>query len=530
MPLSKVIKRQADHPRRIAWISTVAGLIFFLVFSTATLFIIQHKRAQQHDLLANASKVYMQNLFNNLQKNLLPLLKYTNDSCQRVGSILTSRAAFINDIRTIMLVRDGQAWCSSATGAFLLPVSNFSSSLVLSRPYDVALVGGTPMLPHQPAILLWLQHPSVASQGILVTLDVNMTPLLLLAANQESLDGLAIVSGDKALLTWSNKLVPRMSLPASALRQFSVPGYALTFYLYGEELTVRDIAFVLLAGLLLAVIVASVSWLLFSVRLRPGKEILLGIKRNEFHVVYQPLIEAASGRVHGLEALLRWTHPVTGPIPPDAFITYAESQNMIVPLTRHLFRLVAQDARLLCCHLPPGATMGLNIAPGHLSAPGFRQDVNEWIASMPPAHFDYVFEITERTMVAGQKAAAVFDWLHEQQITIAIDDFGTGHSALIYLEKFSFDYLKIDRGFVQSIGMETVTSPVLDAVLTLARKLNLKTVAEGVETEEQAAWLIKRGVTHMQGYLFSRPLPPEQLIQYLQKQQADRADAQPAGS
>ncbi|YCI30535.1 cyclic di-GMP phosphodiesterase [Erwinia sp. PK3-005] len=520
MPLSKVIKRQADHPRRIAWISTVAGLIFFLVFSAVTLFIIQHKRAQQHDRLVNASKAYMQDLFNNLEKSLMPLLKYTDGSCQRAGSVLTSRAAFINDIRTILLVHDGQAWCSSATGTFLLPVSHFSPLLKLTRPHDIVLVGGTPMLPHKPAILLWLQHPEAIHQGILATLDVNITPLLLLVAGHESVDGLAIASGDKALLTWSNKLVPRTTLPARALRQFTLPGYALTFYLYGEELTLRDIAFVLIAGLLLAVVVASASWLLFSLRLRPGKEILLGIKRNEFHVVYQPLLEAASGRVYGLEALLRWTHPVTGPIPPDAFINYAESQNMIVPLTRHLFRLVAQDAQLLRCYLPPGTIMGLNIAPGHLSAGSFHQDVNEWIAAMPPAYFDYVFEITERTMVAGKNVAAVFDWLHQQNITIAIDDFGTGHSALIYLEKFNFDYLKIDRGFVQSIGMETVTSPVLDAVLTLARKLNLKTVAEGVETEEQAAWLIKRGVSHMQGYLFSRPLPPEQLISYLQ-QQAD---------
>lgn len=517
MPLSKVIKRHTDHPRRIAWISAVTGIVFFLVFSAATLFIIQHKRSQQHDRLTNASRAWMQDLFNNLEKNLLPLLKSRADHCPQVGGQLTARAAFNSNIRAILLVRDGNAWCSSATGAFLLPVSHFSPALILSRPRDIALVGGTPMLPHKPAILLWLQQPDAKNKGVLATLDLDMAPLLLLATGQESVSGMALATGDQALLTWRNQLVPRATLPHSALRQFRLPGYDLTFYLYGEALSPRDISIVLLAGLLLAVVVASACWLLFSLSLRPGKEILLGIKRNEFHVVYQPLIEAASGRVYGLEALLRWTHPVTGPIPPDAFISYAESQNMIVPLTQHLFKLVAQDTQLLCRHLPPGSTLGLNIAPGHLSASSFRQDVETWMAAMPPAHFNYVFEITERTMVSGQNAAAVFNWLHAKQISIAIDDFGTGHSALIYLEKFCFDYLKIDRGFVQSIGMETVTSPVLDAVLILARKLKLNTVAEGVETAEQAAWLIKRGVTHMQGYLFSRPLPPAQLIAWLQK-------------
>ncbi len=89
---------------------------------------------------------------------------------------------------------------------------------------------------------------------------------------------------------------------------------------------------------------------------------------------------------------------------------------------------------------------------------------------------------------------------------IAIDDFGTGHSALIYLERYNFDYLKIDRGFVQAIGTETVTSPVLDAVLTLSRRLKLMTVAEGVETQEQAEWLRGQGVHFLQGYWISRPL------------------------
>ncbi len=137
---------------------------------------------------------------------------------------------------------------------------------------------------------------------------------------------------------------------------------------------------------------------------------------------------------------------------------------------------------------------------------------------MPHDHFQYVFEITERAVVENSNAAALFNWLHQRGIKIAVDDFGTGHSALIYLEKYAFDYLKIDRGFVQSIGTETITSPVLDTVLQLSKKLNLMSVAEGVETDEQASWLINRGVTHLQSYLFSRPLPPEQVKAFFLRQ------------
>ena len=101
---------------------------------------------------------------------------------------------------------------------------------------------------------------------------------------------------------------------------------------------------------------------------------------------------------------------------------------------------------------------------------------------------------------------SLFSWLRGEGIEVAIDDFGTGHSALIYLERFTLDYLKIDRGFVSAIGRETITSPVLDAVLTLTQRLDIVTVAEGVETEEQAAWLRDHGVDFLQGYLISRPL------------------------
>jgi len=304
-----------------------------------------------------------------------------------------------------------------------------------------------------------------------------------------------------------------------ALASMSLNNDAMRFVLFGSILALRDYHLILLSGILFALVVGGTCWLLLTLHQRPGKEIMQGIKRGQFHVEYQPLVTAHDGRPYGVEALLRWTHPSEGLIPPDAFISYAEAQNLIIPLTRHLFKLVARDAHAMCGHLPRGTRMGLNLSPLHLASDSFRNDVQNWIADMPANHFNYVFEITERTMVKEKNAGEIFAWLHDNDIKIAIDDFGTGHSALIYLERYPFDYLKIDRGFVQSIGTETVTSPVLDAVLQLAKKLNLKTVAEGVETGDQAAWLVNRGVTHLQGYLFSRPLKPENLVDYYQQQQ-----------
>ena len=144
--------------------------------------------------------------------------------------------------------------------------------------------------------------------------------------------------------------------------------------------------------------------------------------------------------------------------------------------------------------LPPGAKVGINIAPGHLHAESFKDDMRTFKALLPPDYFQIVLEITERDMLNHREANSLFEWLHNEGFEIAIDDFGTGHSALIYLEHFTMDYLKIDRGFVNAIGTETVTSPVLDAVLTLARRLNMSTVAEGVETPEQAAGCASMGL------------------------------------
>ena len=251
----------------------------------------------------------------------------------------------------------------------------------------------------------------------------------------------------------------------------------------------------------------TLNFYILTIRLNPGKEILTAIKHNQFYVVYQPVVDAKELKMRGVEVLMRWKHPTMGEIPPDAFINFAEAQKLIVPLTLHLFDLIIRDAPVLQSVLPAGAKLGINIAPGHLHAESFKEDMQRFNASLPPDHFQTVLEITERDMINQREANQLFEWLHNEGFEIAIDDFGTGHSALIYLEHFTMDYIKIDRGFVNAIGTETVTSPVLDAVLTLARRLNMSTVAEGVETPEQAAWLREHGVNFLQGYWISRPMP-----------------------
>ncbi|OXH80901.1 phage resistance protein [Pantoea agglomerans] len=518
--MSGALRRHATYPRRIAWSSAMAGGLFFLLFAALSLHHTWQKRERQHQqLLENSRTALQQTLSSLINSTLSPLLPFTHTACNTINRELTSRAAFAGNLRAILLVKEGNAFCSSATGSFNLPLNVIAPLSDISRDIDLQLMPGTPLQPNKPALALWIKNPGSLQSGVFATLNITLAPYQLLASGHPEITGMALVAQRSALTSWQSVVMQNKNLPTPLHRQ-ALTCYPLQFVLYGSTLAFSDYQNILLSGLLLSLLVSGACWLLLSVYQRPGKELIRGMKRGEFHVEYQPLVTSHDGQPYGMEALLRWTHPTKGPIPPDVFIHYAEAQNLIIPLTRHLFQLVSRDAHLLCHTIPRHACLSLNISPLHLADSGFRQDVLRWLDTMPADHFTYVFEITERAMVRDENVGELFDWLHQQQIHIAIDDFGTGHSALIYLERYDFDYLKIDRGFVQSIGTDSLTSPVLDTVLQLAKKLNLKSVAEGVETGEQAAWLINRGVTHLQGYIFSRPLRPETLIDYFRRHNA----------
>lgn len=493
-------------PRKILLVGVATGLVLAFIVTLAARSWLHQQRENQYDMLARDIHHYLNTYFAQLKASADALQPLTLAECGAVSAELTSRAAFNVNVRAFLLLRNGAAYCSSATGRLQLPLRDFAPDIDTRKAVDISIITGTPMMPDKPSIVMWFGNPLMAGRGIVTTLNVNLTPYLVYTARQNDLNGLALVAKDRALTTFSGRAMTPEELPAEPLRSESVRGYPLKLYLYGDTMPAEDRHLALLLGLLLGVLGGVLTVVLLALRARSGREIVSGIKRNQFFVVYQPVVDAATRQIRGVEALMRWKHPAAGMIPPDAFISFAEAQGLIVPLTRHLFKLIAQDVPHLQQSLPPGAKLGINIAPGHLHSPEFQADIQKFHASLPPDYFQLVFEITERDMIREKEAIGLFEWLHQQGYEIAVDDFGTGHSALIYLERFTLDYLKIDRGFVNAIGTETITSPVLDAVISLAKRLNMATVAEGVETQEQAKWLSVRGVNFLQGYYFSRPV------------------------
>ena len=494
----------------------LTGLIVALLVSTLQFLVTWHKREVKYDTLLADIQNYVSSDFTDLTTTTDARQPLVANSCQQVSAKLTSSAAFSLNVRAFLLVKDGIAFCSSATGSMFTPILDLIPNLDISRNIDVELLPGTPMMPDKPAIMIWHRNASFNDSGVFTSLNINLAPYLLYTARQDDFDGIAIIVGNTAISTFSSRIIDVSALPHTSWRQATLEGIPLKIRLYAQEWNYTDVWYSILLGCMAGIIAALLLWYyIYSIRLRPGKDILNAIKHNQFYVVYQPVVEMQTLEVKGVEVLLRWNHPTTGEIPPDAFIHYAESQKMIVPLTQHLFKLIAQDAPALQKVLPAGAKLGINIAPSHLHGETFKDDIRHLQASLPANYFQIVLEITERDMLNQHEATKLFEWLHSAGFEIAIDDFGTGHSALIYLERFTVDYLKIDRGFINAIGTETLTSPVLDAVLTLSKRLNMLTVAEGVETPEQARWLRDRGVHFFQGYWISRPLQLADFVRWM---------------
>ncbi|MGB7802369.1 cyclic di-GMP phosphodiesterase [Buttiauxella sp.] len=506
-----IFSRYFTSVRQIAAFSILAGILAALLIGGITSLTLHSKREASYDTLTSDIRDYLSHFFSELQTSSSGIQPLTLSDCHHVSGELTSLAAFNVNVRAFVLVRNYEAYCSSATGSMLMDMRQLVPDIDLNNEVDLDIMQGTPMMPGKPTIAAWFKNPLISGHGVFATLNVNLTPYLLFSTRQSDMVSMAIIVGGKALTTTSNHVLDAAMLPAHPTRIISIQGYPIKLALYGETWPVEDIQISILTGLIFGILIGALCAWLLTVRLRSGKEILTGIKRGQFSVVYQPVVNAKALKMSGVEVLMRWNHPIAGPIPPDAFIAFAEAQQLIVPLTRHLFELIAHDAKKLQHILPAGARLGVNLAPSHLHSSTFKEDIQAFAASLPPRHFQLIFEITERDMVKENEASCLFTWMQEQGYEIAVDDFGTGHSALIYLERFKLDYLKIDRGFVNSIGFETVTSPVLDAVLTLARKLSMTTVAEGVETPEQAKWLIDQGVNYLQGYYLARPMTLEQL-------------------
>ena len=248
------------------------------------------------------------------------------------------------------------------------------------------------------------------------------------------------------------------------------------------------------------------------------------LEREEFHLNYQPRVNIASGRITGVEALLRWRHPELQLVPPAKFIPIAEQTGMIDAIGEWVLRTASAQMRDWLAQGVPPFRLAVNLSVRQLR----RMDLAQRIAavlkecSLDPHHLE--LEITESTMMEDPaRTVFLLKELRAMGIGVALDDFGTEYSSLGYLKQFPLDYMKIDQSFVRGIPAELDDAAIATAVITLAKILNLPVIAEGVETAEQLAFLAEHGCEEYQGYYFARPLPADEVETLLRRNLGERA-------
>ncbi len=247
------------------------------------------------------------------------------------------------------------------------------------------------------------------------------------------------------------------------------------------------------------------------------------LRRKEFFLEYQPVVELRSGRWIGVEALVRWRRPTGEIVMPDLFIPIAEQNGMIARLTGQVLELVCRDTGFyLEAH--PGFHIGINVAAADFHSPGFVDSLQRTLDHMGAPPSSIILEVTERGLLDPVVARETSGALRRHGFQIAIDDFGTGYSSLSYLESLELDYLKIDRSFIEAIGTGAPTSQVVGHIIRMARDLGLRMIAEGVESQAQADYLLRQGVQYAQGWLFGRPMS----FAGIMREMEERAREEPA--
>jgi len=249
------------------------------------------------------------------------------------------------------------------------------------------------------------------------------------------------------------------------------------------------------------------------------------LERDEFAIVYQPIVNLATSRVAGAEALLRWNHPRRGVVAPMEFIPVAEETGLIVPLGRWVLEQAAWQAKAWKDALLGHLTVSVNVSARQIQEPTFVQEVAAILATTGLRPARLTLELTESVLMQDVEATATtLTALKALGIRLAIDDFGTGYSSLSYLGRFPIDELKIDRSFVAAMNTGPDESALVRSIVKLGETLHLETVAEGIEQADQLAELQALGAGLGQGYLFAKPLSPADLSLFL-AQDAERVKA-----
>jgi diguanylate cyclase (GGDEF)-like protein/PAS domain S-box-containing protein len=255
-----------------------------------------------------------------------------------------------------------------------------------------------------------------------------------------------------------------------------------------------------------------------SKRLNLETNLYRAIERQEFHLCYQPQVDLETGRVMGLEALLRWHHPEIGLINPLEFIPLLEDTGLIIPVGEWVLRAACSEAARWQNLTEIPLRLSVNLSGRQFNDPALHKTVSNILAETQLSPSQLELEITESVLMQNDQASmSNLDALQRLRIRIAIDDFGTGYSSLSYLKRFPVDTLKIDRSFIRDVIKNPDDETIIKAIIAMARSLQVDIIAEGVETQGQLDFLRSSGCQSAQGFLLSKPFMADQLAHFLEQ-------------
>lgn len=414
--------------------------------------------------------------------------------CPEIQASLALKDVFIPYRRTAMLAQDGNVYCSIVLGSVSIPLSTYLAPS--GDNLQIALLGGTPQVPDVPVIAIYA--PVDHRHGILYIVEGAYVVDILKRAKASGAKRASISDGSGSTLASDGRFY-RIAAHAPGTGEILVQVERDADRLRADLITTEIVALFVGLSLLAALLAGYIAG--FTPRQRLVRQVRAGLRRNEFYVEYQAIVDVQTERWVGAEALLRWKHPRLGLVMPGKFISEIETTSVIAPLTE--FVLATALAELEACTFPDSFRVNVNLAPKHIEMHCFPHDIRSTL-QRSPTRFEVVLEITERGLL--EIFAASRDNLMSLKalgVKFAVDDFGTDNSNLALLQRFAFDYIKIDQQF--TAGAASHSRQLVEGIVYLANKLGLAVVAEGVEEVEQREALKEIGVRFAQGFLFQRP-------------------------
>jgi EAL domain-containing protein (putative c-di-GMP-specific phosphodiesterase class I) len=429
------------------------------------------------------------------------LAQFAGQPCMNIIDGLMEGDELAPYVSSVFFVKDDRVYCSTALGPVDIPLSVYVPPSRAAT--QIAMRPGTPRHPQRPAMIVYDRLSGHTGIGFVVP-GVYVKDLLV-SGTVAGAQSAAVIGSSGNALTNDGEFIESAS-PRVGRPSYSAPDALFSVSVQGVQAwrardLVADEGAASLVGLLLGSAVVAGYLTVYTPQRRLVRRVLLGLARGEFFVVYQPIVDVATGRWVGAEALVRWQHPQWGLVMPGQFIGHVENSPAIADLTQFVLKQALTE--LGAMGLPEGFSLTVNLAAFHASLRGFPSDLGEILAASR-TRLQVVFEITERGLLAGiDDVRDRLATLRSQGVKFAVDDFGTENSNLALLQRFHFDYIKIDRRFVH--GVVSDDRALVEGMAFLAGQVGALVVAEGVEEPAQQRILETIGVPLAQGFLFAKP-------------------------